>query len=1172
MITPTIKLSIIVSVLSLLTQIVIAGGSTSTTSASVQNTQITHYIHPTVQNSICANVSKTVPSGYIATPMLTPSSYTARIAINDTQGPINAPAGLSTKRIAELLKNQNAPTNTKVALISQRNTAANGSSMKITPATKNRPTATGLALSQGPLASFTQSKRIPNPALVTFPNKATQQAYQAFINSLQTNPTFIPLFRKLHIVALNQIYLYLVGIYTALTMTHIDDVKTYITTEKTYGLSKKTLIISHLVNVIQAQLNNALQALFPGLPETYTIKSGMGALAQDSGSNLDTLVVNLEQSVMAVMGISTLSQQQVGDAINELNAHLPGGSATPTFTDATLTQAITNEGIVGSVTIADLQSAINQMTTQGTSFISGLSTNQTHALVGAFSILLSLYSTTQTTQNLNAILQALNNPAATLTSQQMNNFQTLVSQLALGQKLAGEVAACQQIGQALSTKNSTLFTKDQMGTLQGIAGYVLQNYEEQALDGVNQIVKQLGKLNPQAQVLSVVDSLTLQPLATALLGKNTAPKPLASLTDANRFLLAYALGVLAHQARNTTTQQTLTDLSQALNNAPLENAELTTNQTTVLNNALTTLSNYTFTPLQAQDMGNSLSTTEAAFAQSAAAKMNAPGFTSFSALTSDEQRAALKMFQEMSRVMETRLTIHKQQSSLVASLFSGNPKLQSALFTCISSDQYQALNALDKFFKNNTAVSPTQLAAQTVTTPDGVTLTLSIADALLPLFQEKITNATPSYYSLLIQLDQQYFNNPALQAVIKTLSPTDTALYQKVVLQYNNTDFSLTMINSATKTSLTKSITDYLQQITAPHAKNPTTAIAFSNTTQESVNVVSNTLFYTHVFTQGQTDFLATLRLYLTFFNLYTRELQTPTTPTYTGLNAFEAIAKNISQQLAGTPIESINPPIFFFNDATFKGIRLIPKLAQLVNNTQLVPYPTFSIELAINGSAVDPSSGQTYQNQQTTGPVTYNKFFFLDPSQSSPMVQTQIEQGIIPAPEITGSLPSWITRQSVPTASKASYQYLYLPNTELTGITGFYMNIPTFEPDPNNNKGTLIRLYEQPIISQPAWLSKSGWPTLTGNNVNSDPSILTMLRGCLGDLQSLLSIKGIFDPCLTVIFTKALASQSSTTQNNKKLTDACSNYISEKLADQQRQTSVQGVTSTSSTSPQGES
>ncbi len=1122
-----------------------------------------HAAAPTTPQQISCtpitNASSTtpIPSAYIATPIPTPASYAERIATTDTDGPSSAPSGLSLKQVKNLLSNPHTAADQKVALISQHNTAADGSSMKIKPSTKNRPTATGRALSQGPLASFTQSKRTATPASVTFADGATQQAYQAFVGSLQANPGFIPLFRKLHIVALHEIYLYLVGIYTALTMTHIDDVKTYMATEKTYALNKKTLIVTHLVNLIQAQLNSALQALFPGLPETYTIKSGMGALEQDSGSNLDTLVVNLEQSVMAVMGISTLSLQQITATINELTAHLPNGSATPTFTDATLTQALANANYTQGATVADLQAAIGVMNTQGTTFISSLTDNQTYALVGAFSILLAFYSNTQTATNLKSIIAALSTPGATLTSQQMDNFQTLVSQCAVGQQLAGEIAISQQIGQALQTNSSTPFTANQVTALQGIVGYLLQNYEEQALDGIKQIVQALGKLNPQAQVISVLDALTLKPLAAALLGLNgTKIMPLASLTDAQRFSLAYALGVLSNQATNNTTQQTLLQLSQSLNNAPLENAELTSAQTTALNNALTQLANYVFNPLQAQNVGSSLTQAQQTAATSAAAKMNAQSFTSFDSLTTDEQLASLTLFQEISRVMETRLTVHRQQSSLVASLFAGNTQLQNALFTSISSDQYQALSFFDKMLQQNTPFSPATLAAQQVTTPDGVTLTLSVADALIPLFQEKTTNATPSYYSILIQLDQQYFSDPALQAVIKTIPASAVMLYQNAIAQFNNPNFSLASLDEPTKKSLLTVFTDYLQQKTVPTAQAPTTAIAFENANQEAVNVVANTLFYTHVFTQGRTTFLATLQLYLQFFTLYTQTLQTPATPTYTALSTFESLAKTISQQLEDTPIQSINPPLFFFNDATFRSIRLLPKLAQLVDGTQRAPYPTFSIELAVQGSAVDPTSGTTYQNQQTTGPVTYNKFFFLDPSQSNPTLKTQIEQGIIPAPELTGQLPAWITKTPVPTSNKNSYQYVYTPNTELTGITGFYMNIPTFEPDPNNSKSSLIRLYEQPIIAQPLWLSNSGWPTST-TTTNNNPSIVTMLRGCLGDFQSLLSIPGVFDPCLTIIFTKALAT-STNAQADQALTDACSNYISEKLADQQRQTSIQ--------------
>ncbi len=1106
----------------------------------------------------CTTIPKgasTPPQGYITQTMPTISSYSQRISTADTNGPSQAPSGLSLKQVKKILSDPSVPQSQKISVISQRNTTLDGGSMKITPKTKNRTTATGRGLSQGALFSFTQSKRTLNAATITFPNSQTQTAYNAFIASLESNPTFIPLFRKLHLVALNEIYLYLVGIYTTLSMTHIDDVKTYVMTEKQYALNKKTLVIMHLLNVIQAQLNSALQALFPGIPEQYAIKSGMAALEQDSGSNLETLILNLEQSVMAVMGISTLSQQQLASTINELTTHLPGGTKTPTFSDGSITQAIANETLKGSATVADLQSAINTINNQGVGFIKYLTEQQTLALVGAFSILLASYTSTQTTASLNAILAALNNQTAQLTQQQFNNAKMLISQMCTGQQLMNELDVAKTIGTALVSKSTTPFTANQIATLQGMVAYVLQNYEEQSLEGVNSLVKRLGALNPQAQVISILDALALKNIAQQLLGLNNQKAlPLAGLQDTDRFLLAYGLKVLALQSNNSTLQQPLTQMSQELNNAPLAQSDLSTAQAQALNTALTQLANYQMVPLQAQQVGDDFTQEQSSFAQSALQKMNAPGFTSLNTLTPNEQIAALKLFQEMSRVMETRLVNHQAQSTLLTSIFAGNTPLQQALFNSIDADQYQALTALDKILnKNPTSLSAQQLLNQQVTTPDGVTLSITIGNALTPLFEEKTTNATPSYYSILVQMQQQFFGDAALQTVIQTLTPQDVQLYQKIIPQFNQQNFSLYTLDAPTKTSLVRAITDYIQQLSVPSAKTSTAPAAFTDSTQESVNIVANTLFYTHVFTKGQTSFLATLQLYLTFFNLYTGTLLTPAEPSYTGLTAFENLAKQLSEQLQGTPVESLNPPLFFFNDATFKGIRLIPKLAKMIDGTDLAPYPTFSIELAINGSAVDPTSGQTYQNAQTTGPVTYNKFFFLDPGPNSPS----------PAPELTGQLPNWVSKVPVATSNQQSYPYLYIPNKELTGITGFYMNIPTFEPDPNNKNGTLIRLYEQPVIAQPAWLSVSGWPTAqTTITPTPQSSVLTLLRGCLGDFQSLLPLN-IFDPCLTVIFTKALALNTVDQSQDEALTDACSDYISEKLADQQRQTTVQGASTT---------
>jgi len=72
-------------------------------------------------------------------------------------------------------------------------------------------------------------------------------------------------------------------------------------------------------------------------------------------------------------------------------------------------------------------------------------------------------------------------------------------------------------------------------------------------------------------------------------------------------------------------------------------------------------------------------------------------------------------------------------------------------------------------------------------------------------------------------------------------------------------------------------------------------------------------------------------------------------------------------------------------------------------------------------------------------------------------------------------------------------------------------MNVPMTQTDPLDSKEVLIRLYEQAILPPPDWL-------------NSEAGVIQMLRICLGDFASALTLnEPIFDSCLQLIFRQAL-------------------------------------------------
>lgn len=256
----------------------------------------------------------------------------------------------------------------------------------------------------------------------------------------------------------------------------------------------------------------------------------------------------------------------------------------------------------------------------------------------------------------------------------------------------------------------------------------------------------------------------------------------------------------------------------------------------------------------------------------------------------------------------------------------------------------------------------------------------------------------------------------------------------------------------------------------------------------------------------------------------------------------------------------------------------MLPQLARIIENTEVVPFPTFPMILALEGSTIDPLDGKTYNNEVNYGNFSFNKFFFIDTQQPNNVQPNEDPQAYQPAQELTGKAAQsiqWIKKLNIPASTKTttyrvedaqgqqqdvkvkSYNFAFFPDNVPPGISGFYANIPIFAKNPVDPRRALIRLYEQPIYAQPPWLNSPGFSNKKPDNI---PGVVTVLRGCLGDFSSILNLD-IFDPCISVIFASALALPDRETsfndiQSNPQIKQAmgkCSIYLKAKRAELQR-------------------
>lgn len=1142
-------------------------------------------------NAPTVSIAPLVPSGPFQSATL-PSSLEPQTAnpFSTSASSISTQATqTAAQSITSILTNDSTPFSQQVNGMFARNTTLGGAPMKITPGTKYRTPIATTAYTKLTSASFTQGQnQVVKPAQQLFPgNAALTQAYENFMGALQLTPGFFPLFKKLHITALHQIYLYLVGIYTSLNMTHIDDLKSYMITEKQYALNKKTLIVNHLLNIVMAQLNQAIRAIMPGMPENYAIVSGMNCMQSDSMSDPNMLVLDLEKSVLAVLGLQSLDASQTSLAYNGMIKYM---------------------GPAGVTTSPDLQAALTILNSTNFS-VKLLSPTQTTALSNAITQILGYLNQQQNFSNIDQLIACLQNPTTQqATSQQITQLATLVSKFAYMQPLTDEIALAQNFAQLLGngtgTPSATPLYPTQIQGLRGVIGYILQQYEQTSAQEVSQVIEVLGKLNPTYQTLSPTQSLDLKPIAVDML-LTQSPLLLEDLTDTERSLLAYGLWVTSNNTSNSSlsaaTRQTLQSIAIPLKESAMSMASLSTAQQTTLQQALTTFSTYELAPLTSADfnaqMESKLSGGAGATSQQnditqALQTLQSPSFTSFNQLTTEEQILLLQLFQMFCQVYETRLAKHQSESSILQYLLAQDPASQKALFASISSDQYETLNVIDSVLETSSSLSCAQLAA--ISCPTGQTKWISPQTALLQLFTVPASSSTTtatasqikgtSYLNILLLLQQQHFQNQTLTAMLQTITPEEATAYQTLLPVIYSPNFSFTQIDPVTRTALAETLRAYKQTASQQSSATYTTDLTSTDPTQNALETIGNVITYHSNFSSMRNSFLWALKEYLVFFNLYAQTLQNistnPSNPSYTGLTEFSDYAQNIITQLnyqsssnnsIAQLTQQANPPLFFYDPTTFRGIRLLPKLAAEVENSSIAPYPTFGIEQASSatGTALDPISGKTTSNTNAIGSFSYQKFFFLQAPDSTT--------------ELTGTLPSWITQTTVPSSTGTTT--IYTPNAiPNDGITGFYMNIPTFSKDPNNQNSVIIRLYEQPVIAQPAWLNSSGATSTTpqaGIIPSSSAGVITLLRGCLGDFEALLDLD-IFDPCLTVIFSSALALSTNPAEQAATKTiiqdkgGQCAAYIVEKQAMLQAQQNPAATVATGALSnasqPQGAS
>jgi len=133
--------------------------------------------------------------------------------------------------------------------------------------------------------------------LLFFPDdRNLAQKFNTVITLIKANPDFISFLREIHISSLNQLYDYIMKIYTNFNLIHpgstrnngdiITDVSAFLVNEEMYETNKKKLILNHFLTLIDAQFNASIISYVPSMTPDKASSIGKVLIENDYTVNL----------------------------------------------------------------------------------------------------------------------------------------------------------------------------------------------------------------------------------------------------------------------------------------------------------------------------------------------------------------------------------------------------------------------------------------------------------------------------------------------------------------------------------------------------------------------------------------------------------------------------------------------------------------------------------------------------------------------------------------------------------------------------------------------------------------------------------------------------------------------------------------------------------------------
>jgi hypothetical protein len=188
--------------------------------------------------------------------------------------------------------------------------------------------------------------------------------FDDFMSQLETDSSFIPRFSKLHFFILHEIYAYLVQIYTTLNLTHVSTMSDLLASESKIdgmALNKKTMVIEHLFNLIEAQVNGFIQQKWPSLPQQIATTVGTMFTKADFGTQYTMMLRDVSDAAFSNATSVGYGNQIVKDELrNTQNRYLTTFGKYLAFNRAYTQDLNVRKKVTDPVTDVQIDSALNE--------------------------------------------------------------------------------------------------------------------------------------------------------------------------------------------------------------------------------------------------------------------------------------------------------------------------------------------------------------------------------------------------------------------------------------------------------------------------------------------------------------------------------------------------------------------------------------------------------------------------------------------------------------------------------------------------------------------------------------------------------------------------------------------------------------------------------------------